>query len=197
LSSVLEQVGLGNHLAWVYNNSKQRLFVAVPFVSQALEDKAKAVVVGSQKLNEELIGELKEVVNVNSYREKGELEFLATEQLSWFEGDFSPKDLVSGLRDMAVKAKADGWKGSYIVVEPYDLYEFNPDISWWIEAEGLLDQALHKAEVKVLCQYNASRIPNKLLSAIIKLHPVVGMGSNLSTNPFYLSFEEYQNQLPN
>lgn len=183
---LIEQLHLGKHLAWVYSDEPERMHVSVPFVKYALSQRGRCLIVGSTELNDRLKETLEASgVNVSAYTKKDELLFLSPADIGMVKGSFDPETLLHEVKRHIRIATNEGWQGLYLTADCSTLLGFIEDEDEWIQFEGLLEQQLFNDPVKVLCQYDSRATSGHVLATILKIHPVIGLGNSLGTNPFY------------
>lgn len=183
---LMEQLNLGKHLAWVYSSEDERLHVSIPFVKYALAKRGRCLIVGSTELNDKLKAALEaREVNVSAYIAKDELLFLSPEDIGLGKGSFDPETLLHEIKRQIRLAVNKGWQGLYLTADCSTLLRLIENEDDWIQFEGLLEQQLFNDPVKVLCQYDSHATSGHVLATILKIHPVIGLGNSLGTNPFY------------
>lgn len=183
----LELIPKTKHLCWIYETDESRFLVVEPYLISCLA-KRKRCVLSVPKAAAKLIldGLVKEDINVKRYQESGQLVIIDPKEM-FFATDRLDVDVVMhGLNQNISDALAQGWQGLAVVSDASELLDKASEQDW-LALEFRADFECYTKPCTLLCLYDARLASGTLLAAMIKAHPVIGLGQTLAHNPFYMA----------
>jgi len=175
------------HLCWLYENDEDRLSVVAPFLVAALSRRKQCLLVVSKAVREKIFLDLVQGdVNVARYQEIEQMIHTEPEELFFNGGVFDIDVVMHRLSAAFDEAQAKGWEGLAVVTDPSEILNRVSDEDW-LALEFRSDYECSTRPCMMLCLYDQRRVSATLLAAMIKVHPVIGLGNALARNPFYAS----------
>lgn len=175
------------HLCWFYESDEDRLSVVEPFLVAALSRRKQCLLVVPDAVKEAIFLDLTQGdVNVRRYQEIEQMIHVEPEEFFLNGGILDIDIIMHRLSEAFGRAQAKGWEGLAIVTDPSEMLDRVKDEDW-LALEFRADYECYTRPCMILCLYDQRRVSGRLLTAMIKVHPVIGLGSTLARNPFYAS----------
>lgn len=193
LADLERPVGPTNHRCVIHETNVEQLVVVVPLVLDSLEHGARCLYIA----DEHQIGGVESAlraggVDVPAVLASGALRITTKNETYQRFKAFDPKDMIALLESSLAEALADGFNGLCVTAEMTWSLAPDPGNERLIEYESTLNTflAVHP-NVVAIHQYNRKRFPPETIRNVIRTHPVIGFGGEMSQNPFYVPPEEF------
>jgi PAS domain S-box-containing protein len=176
-----------DHLCLFYDRDPaEQLFAIVPFVQQALDRDEQFVYVADDQTVEELTERLEQNgIGVKQETDRGRLKL-------WTRREWRPPEPFGAhqkgaqIRTLVEQSVNAGFKGLRFAVEM--TWTLGPDVDRRAleEWEGAINTLFTpQFPVRVVCQYNASRLLPDIMLAALRTHPLAILGEDVCPNVFY------------
>jgi len=183
----LEIIPKTKHLCWLYENDEDRLGVVEPFLVAALSRRKQCMLVVPEPVKEAIYADLTAGdVNVKRYQDIEQLVHIEPEEVFFQGGSLDTDVVVHAVLTALAQAQAKGWEGLAIVTDASLVLGRARDEEW-LALEFRMDYECYTKPCTMLCLYDQRLASGRLLTAMIKVHPVIGLGNVLARNPFYSS----------
>lgn len=181
----LEIIPKTKHLCWLYESDEDRLGVVEPFLVAALSRRKRCLLVVPAAVRDEIYTDLTQGdVNVKRYQDTEQMLHVEPQEMFFQGGPLDTDVVVRNMLAALAKAQADGWAGLAIVIDTSLVLGQAKDEDW-LALEFRMDYECYAKPCTMLCLYDQRLASGKLLTSMIKVHPVIGLGNTLARNPFY------------
>lgn len=178
----------GDHVCLIYERTPAEQFPAlIPFIRQGLQTEQQVVYVADDQSLEELSRHLTDAgIDVPFYSRCGTLRFLT--RADWREpGPLDPQRKTAQVRGFIESARKSGFRGIRFAIEMTWILgpEISPrDLEQW---EATLNTLLLTPDfpVRMICQYNRSRLNPESVLAGLRTHPIAVLGEKVGENHFH------------
>ncbi len=183
-----------SHLCWVYANESEQLDAFEPSVIQALLEHKQCLMALPKDIWEKAALRLAvENIDIPGYVDNGQIVYTTPQEILFSDDELDVDIIIGRLQAACRRARAQGWAGLSVVLDASDFIE-KADISKWLDYELRTDYECSLGSCVMLCMYDSRRLTGELLAMIVKSHPIIGMGSGLKINPFYMQNNSRQPQ---
>ncbi len=197
LPQSIDQLNPGDHLCCIYETEEQRRTLLTPFLRQGLEHGEKVLYLIDESSREDILDYLGTTgIKEERYLERGQLEFLAAEEVCIRRGTFDPDSMMALLEREIEKAVDEGWEGLRLTGEMSWAVQGLPGSERLIEYEAKLNRFLDQRRCISLCQYDRRRFDSRVLLDVLRTHPAVVVGTEIYENFHYVSPEALLDEAP-
>ena len=170
----------GDHGAFIYETEAEHRAVLTAFLRQGLERGEKVVYIAETHEVEPLLDSLREDgVDPDPYLARGQLVFLAAQDVYLEGGSFDPQRTIARLEDLAREALAEGYTALRVTGEMAWALRGAPGSERLLEYEARLDDFFRQGTCVALCQYDRRRFDCKTLLQMVRVHPLVAFGEEV------------------
>ncbi len=187
----LSDLKAGDHVLHIYSTETEYYTILVSYIRQGLERGEKVVYATGAASPEAILSALKASgMDPEPYLNKGQLVILPGESVYLPEDRFVPERLFQGIQTLLKDCGAEGYTGARLGGEMSWVLLHRPGTERLLEYEAALNRMLGKRSCMFLCQYQRQRFPADVLLDMLRCHPVVIVGEQLSTNFYYVPHAE-------
>ncbi len=180
-----------DHIALIYETNEERLFAISTLIKVGLEKGELCIYISEEKDFQDLVSTLRQSkVDVDSAVKSGALILSNKRDIFFRLGQFDPEWTLRVLKNVADLAKPYGFSAIRVVSETF-LPESVEGIDRWSEYESRLNTFLPGVDVKIICQYDKSRLKPEAIVDAIKTHPKLVFGGQICRNHFFVPPEEF------
>ena len=184
----INDLGLGDHVTFLYQSEPEHRSVMTRFVRQGLERGEKVVYVADAHTPEAISNYLRsERVDVDAHLDRHQLVFLTAEEIYTRGGVFDSERIQSMIADEAERTLAEGFAGLRSTGEMTWARRGTAGSEQLIDYERALSEVAEQNHVLLLCQYDRSCFPPELLLDILHTHPIVVVGTEVCENFYYVA----------
>lgn len=189
IESVIDPEIRTNHFSWIYANDEQRFTVMIPLLVHGLTSLRLCVVSAPDEIKDEILDYLEKLdINTSKHLSSGQLKFVRPEDFLLHEGKFDKDLAVKRFIDVLKESKKNQWRGLLVVGDSSEVIKNIQDFEW-IDFESRLNEICSANSCLLFCMIDDRQVSGSLITAIIKIHPAVGLGDNIVKNPFYVNIE--------
>ncbi|HEV3168131.1 MAG TPA: MEDS domain-containing protein [Isosphaeraceae bacterium] len=186
LERQLAKLKQGDHVCLIYENTAEQLTAAVPFIREGLARNERCIFIADDTTIAEAVQALGAAgVNVEQARQKGALQMLRFRDVYHTPGEFDTQAMLDFIRQAEIDALAAGFTGLRFSGDPS--WSVDPQNGWdaMVAYESMLNRLLENSRSLILCYYHHSRFEGPCIHDILRTHPLVIVGDQVSTNPHY------------
>ena len=196
LASVVERLGLHEHLCLIYDTQEEQFAAALPYLRIGLERGEKCLyIVDENTAAAVLDGLRKSGTDVDHYLRSGALTITPKQESYLKQGRFDPDRMISFLTQATAEVGAATFSDLRTVLgEMTWALGARASIEVLIEYESKLNRFVRDHDTRVICQYNRARFSPELILGIIRTHPLVVYGGIVCKNPYYIPPDEFLKQ---
>ncbi len=193
LADLERPVGPTNHWCVIHDTNVEQLVVVVPIVQDSLERGARCLYIADEHQVAGVESALQAGgVDAAGALASGALRIATKEETYQRFGAFDPKDMIAFLETALAEALADGFNGLCVTAEMTWSLASDVGNERLIEYESKLNSFLAAhTDVVAIHQYNRKRFAPETIRNVIRTHPVIGFGGEMSQNPYYVPPEEF------
>src|ERR1700738_2624808 len=192
LLDVLVQIGLHDHICFIYESQEEQLAMPVPSIRMGLERGEKCIFIAPEKTLSDVNEALHAIgIDVDEAVTSGRLVIASQEDTYLLNGHFEPDRMIRFLADSLEPAIASGFSGLRVVGEMTWALGGDLGTGQLIEYEAKLNHFVHDHPVAVTCQYDRNRFSPEVILNVIRTHPIVIYGNFVCSNPYYVPPEEF------
>ena len=184
------EVEPGDHLCLLYDKRESKLYTEILFIVEGLKENELVEVCDE----EEIVSTLNEVVDAESFMERGQLVFLSKEELYLEEGILDVEKILESIAEYDEKALIEGYKGLRIVGDA-TWVQTHPKAERFLEFEAKLNKFLPLTRCKMFCLFDERKLNPDLLLKLLQTHPKVVSREEVSLNPNYIPPELFLKEL--
>ena len=190
----LDKLKTGDHIVLLYKNAEEIISASVSFIKTSLKRNEKCLYIQGDLDEEALLSKLnKKLSGLDSYLQKGQLQFLTKEKTYALSDHFKAEEMIETLKKESKKALAEGYEGLAITGELSWVLNFENGKKEIIDYEWMLNQYIFDDyPVVAMCRYNLNKFDNSVIKAIIELHHYIIWQGKLHENPYYISPAGYR-----
>ena len=189
--NTIKDIDVGDHLCCLYRTEEEHRALISPFIRQGLERREKVIyIVDTHTANTVQAYLTEEGVDVKSYLEQGQLNFLTANESYVQDGAFNPDKMINLLQTETDKALAGGYTALRVTGEmTWALRQF-PGSERLIEYETKLNFFFPNSKALAICQYDMRQFTPELLLEVLRTHPIAVVGTEIYHNFYYISPSE-------
>lgn len=192
------KLGRHPHICAFFHSREEEYKILLPFIKEGFERGDKAFHVVGPHLKEDHLHKLRGVgIDPDEMERRRQLEVRVWDNayLRSENGSFVMDDMLCLIEDVLRAGKADGWPLVRLVAHMEWSLEDRPGVRDIIEYESRLNKILPQFSDPVICVYDISKFGAGTVIDILRTHPMVIIGGILQENPFYVSPDEFLEEL--
>jgi two-component system, chemotaxis family, sensor kinase Cph1 len=176
---VIENLKLGDHVAFFFKTNEERLAHAIPYMIRGLEKNERCLYVADENTVFEILVKFHHAgLDVRAAQRRGALAVLTKRETYLRHGPFEPEKMIADLHGEV----------KYSLEHSFCGFRVSGEMSWALDlpsAHGRLIeyeeklQKLWPAEFGAVCQYNETLFSPEIVEKMISLHPVVLRGGKI------------------
>jgi CheY-like chemotaxis protein len=174
--------GKCEHEALVYSTVEEFLAATVPFIREGLEGEEPLLVV-TKKAN---LTALREALNTDA----GKVELV--DSAAWYR---SPRQTLDAYARYVSTRLEEGAEHVRVIGEPVWPRTSARAVAEWKRYESAINAAWRSTPVSVVCPYDASELPENVVSDAKRTHPVLRTGRRTRPSPHYTDPEVFVREL--
>jgi PAS domain S-box-containing protein len=177
----------GEHLCCLYETAEEHRVLTADFLRHGLERGEKVVCMGDARSVEAVLGRLCEIgVDVDRYRNRGQLETAVREEIQAQHDPFEPTEAIASLRSATDRAVAEGYPALCVASDMTWACCMPPSLEKVIEYESRLNDFFAGSRCLAICQYDLRRAVPEVLLKVLYAHPIIGIGSKVYDNFYFM-----------
>jgi hypothetical protein len=189
-------LGRYRHVCAFFSSLQERYATLLPFVRDGIERGERAFHVVPRQYREEHLHQLRSAgIDVNAVERSHQLEVASPEETYLRGGGFSKEAMLVTIQEALKAGPTLGFPLTRLIARvdssPKDWSKANE----WVEYEAQLNDVLARFNDAVICTYDTDLLDGTLLVDILRIHPVVIIGSRLYENPFFSPPAEFLRQI--
>jgi two-component system, chemotaxis family, sensor kinase Cph1 len=176
---MVEQLKLGDHVAFFFKTNEERLAYAIPYIIEGLRNNERCLYIADENTVFEILVKFHTVgVDVRQAQRRGALTVLTKREAYLRHGIFEPGKMIADLHSEVKYSLEHGFRGLRASGEMSWALDLPSALGRLVEYEEKL-QKLWPAEFGALCQYNEALFSPKLVDKMISLHSIVVRGGRI------------------
>jgi signal transduction histidine kinase len=194
--NTVKDIKVGEHVCVLYKTEEEHRALILPYIRQGLQNHEKVIyIVDSHTANTVLSYLMDDGVNINSYLEQGQLQFLTANESYVQDGTFNPDKMITLLRTETDKALAEGYTALRVTGEMTWALRQLPGSERLIEYETKLNFFFPNSKALAICQYDMRQFLPELLLDVLRTHPIAVIGTEIYNNFYYIPPSELSKRL--
>lgn len=179
-SQIINEIGLGDHVAFFYRTKAEQLETVIPFIAIGLERNEKCLYIAEDNTPAEICRRLQEFgVDVSEAEKTGALSIVTKHETYLRHGAFQPHKMIGDLCDAVQAALDTGFTGLRAAGELSWALDLPSALVQMVNYEEELEDHFH-SKFAALCQYDESRYPAYLIERMKNVHPISFCGGELT-----------------
>jgi len=179
-------LGRYRHVCAIFSSQQERYATLLPFVRDGIERGERACHVVPRQYREDHLDQLRSAgIDVSAAQQRRQLEVTAPEEVYLRGGGFSQDAMLVTIQEALQAGPKLGFPLTRLIARgdssPKDWSKANE----WVEYEARLNDVLARFNDAVICTYDTNLLDGTLLVDILRIHPLVIIGSRLYENPFF------------
>ena len=186
----------GDHLCLLYDEDPaEQMSVLLPFVGQGLAAAERVIYIAEDTAPESLRSALHDYgIDPESAEANGA--FVIWTKKQWRQpGPLNPGAMAAQMRRAVDAAVWDGYPAVRFAIEMTWTLGPSLDSTDLRRLESMVNEALAGAPVRIICQYNRSRLSDEMIETSLLTHPIAVLDKQVCPNAFYQPFDA-ATQLP-
>jgi hypothetical protein len=172
VSESIEQLGLGDHVAYFFRTNAQRLAFVIPYIVIGLQRNERCMYIADENSVPRIVQELQNAgVDVEKEKNRDALNILTKDQTYLRYGMFEPQRMVGDLNREVKCSIEKGFTGLRASGEMSWALDLPSAMARLIEYEEQL-QAVWPAQFGGVCQYTMTRFSPDLIARLKRLHRI-------------------------
>ncbi len=181
------------HMVLLYRDEKEVVDTVVAYIKESLEKNKRCIYITGDADTKLIIGDLKNLIDYDSYIEKKQFYILDKEESYSKDGHFDPDRMIDMLLNEVDLALKSGHEGLAVTGEVGWALKFDDGFEKIMEYEWKLNDIIFsKHPVSSVCRYNLNKFTDEMIINIIHVHPYIIWDNKLHVNPFYIPVEGYK-----
>lgn len=177
--STIENLGLHEHLAFLYSGTREQTEVIIPFVRTGLERSNRCLYFVDDTTSTATVGRLRSGgLDVDAALQSKSLVIVTKRR-----GYFDPDAMINDLKEASAEAQADGFSALRITTEMAWLLGKEGGIERLNDFEAMLNYYFPQYPALGICQYDLHRFKPETIKEIVLAHPSVVVGGSIRKNP--------------
>ena len=175
----------GDHAAFFYRHRSEQFACAIPYIQCGLDRNERCLYIADNNSVPRFLQELEKVgIDIDAARRSGALTVATKRETYLKHGGFEPDKMIAALKEEAARSRELGFTG----------FRASGEMTWALESPTWLKTVIeYEAKLEgerppgttLLCQYDETRFPERLISEMIRVHPKVIARGGLRPNPFH------------
>ena len=192
LIDVVSAIGLHQHLCVIYESEEEQSAAALAFLKAGLERGEKCLYVADEFTVETTLRHAHSLgLNIDDALKNGAFEVLGKRERYVMNGIFDPDSMISSIAFSTDRATAAGYSGLRVLSEMSWALGANLINEYLVEFESKLNTFLASKPATVVCQYNRRLFRPEIILGVLRTHPFVVYGGDVSKNPYYVPPKEF------
>lgn len=180
---MINEIELGDHVAFFYRTKAEQLKTAIPFIAIGLERNEKCLYIAEDHTPAQISQQLQDFgVDVRKAKETGALSIVTKHETYLKHGAFQPHKMIVDLCDAVQAALDEGFAGLRAAGELSWALDLPSALIQMVNYEEELEDHFH-SKFAALCQYDESRFPVNLIARIKDVHPITLSGGEMLRKP--------------
>ena len=177
----------GDHICSAYETREEQLAVAVHYIAEGLARNERCLYAAE---SQDALDAFRHALRGHGF-DAGALEragglLMMTKDMAHLQGGcFDCEQMLAMLNETVEAALNDGYVGLRTCGDMSWLLDEAPGSEQVVEYEALLNEFFASVRATGMCQYDASRLPEGLLSHALDTHTSVVAGGRHRANPYY------------
>jgi DcmR-like sensory protein len=186
-----------NHVCAFFNTIDEEHRVLGSFYKDGFDRGEKATHIVDSGSREEYLSRLADAgINVREMMDTGQLEVLPWTDMYVRDHRFDQDAMLASVEGLIQSGAAAGYARTKLVGHHMDwLFLAKPAVNNLMEYEARLNQVLAKYDAPVICNYDLSKFGASVAMDIMRTHPLVIIGGLLRENPFFVSPDQFLNEM--
>jgi MEDS: MEthanogen/methylotroph, DcmR Sensory domain len=169
---MINQIELGDHVAFFYRTKAEQLKTVIPFIAIGLEQNEKCLYIAEDHTPSEICQHLQELgVNVLEAQKTGALSVVTKHETYLRHGSFQPHKMIGELCEAVQSALDTGFTGLRAAGELSWALDLPSALVQMVNYEEELEEHFH-SKFAALCQYDQSRYPEYIIERMKSVHPI-------------------------
>lgn len=186
----------GIHMCLLYRDETERREIISKYLQAGIQDNEKIDYFADIMTPEELQGWLKELgIELPKDPINSQVTISPAVDVYCPHGTFVTNDMLQVLRDCYDGSIEKGYSGARVTGETTWTTTDIPGIEHFIEYEAMINDAIKKHPVTVMCQYDVSRFDGGALFDILQVHPLMVVHGQIVNNPAYIGPKVFLEEL--
>lgn len=182
----------GDHLCCIYETEEEHRTILTSFMRQGLDSDEKIIYVVDARTAEDILHYLhQDGVDVEQYREVGQLNILSADEAYLREGVFDPDGMISLLKNETEHALTEGYPALRVTGEMTWALRGLPGSEWLIEYEAKLNEFFPGSKCLAICQYDRREFSPAILLDVLSTHPIAVIGTGVFDNFYYMPAKDH------
>ena len=182
-NDMINQIELGDHVAFFYRTKAEQLETVIPFIAIGLERNEKCMYIAEDNTPSEIRRLLQEYgVDVLEAQKNGTLSVVTKHETYLRHGAFQPHKMIGELCDAVQSALDAGYTGLRAAGELSWALDLPSALVQMVNYEEELEDHFH-SKFAALCQYDQSRFPAYLIERMKSVHPINFCDGEITRKP--------------
>lgn len=190
-------LGGHRHVCAFFNGLDEEHRVLRSFFKDGFDRGERAVhIVEADKRQDYLTRLLETGINVQEMMRSGRLDVLPWTDMYVRDHRFEQDAMLASVEELILSGAAAGYPRTRLVGHHMDwIFTDQPAVRGLLEYEARLNHVLSKYDAPVICNYDTSKFSASVAMDILRTHPLVIIGGLLRENPFYISPEQFLEEM--
>jgi len=187
-----EKVPVGSHICQIFSDDDERIDSLLKFLISGLQTGERATCF-SERLNEETLSEIFSTQNI-SYNERKQNKAISLARSSDVyiqDNVFDPDRVLNTLSNYYKESLKSGFPAARVIGEVIPEIQNVPGGNRLIEYEARISMLLTECPITTVCQYDANSFDGATIMDVLRVHPLMVVGSTVVHNPFFIPAEEF------
>jgi PAS domain S-box-containing protein len=177
----------GEHLCCLYETPEEHRALTADFLRRSLGRGEKAVCIGDARAVEAVLERMREIgADVDGCRRRGQFETLVRSEDDARQAPFVPAEAIASLESETGRAVAQGYPALCVASEMTWACLKPPSLEKVVEYESRLNDFFAGSRCLAICQYDLRRAAPEVLLKILYAHPIIGIGTKVYDNFYYM-----------
>lgn len=176
---VINQIELGDHVAFFYRTKAEQLETVIPFIAIGLERNERCLYIAEDHTPFEICRHLQEFgVDVQEAQKTSALSVVTKHETYLRHGAFQPDKMIGDLCNAVQSALDMGFTGLRAAGELSWALDLPSALAQMVKYEEELEEHFH-SKFAALCQYDESRYPVYIIERMKSVHPISFCGGEM------------------
>lgn len=172
MTNSIEQLGMGDHVAYFFRSNAERLAFVIPYISIGLQRNERCLYIAEDNSIPRIYRELQNIgVDVDEAQKRGALSVVTKRETYLRYGLFEPEKMISDLAAEVIHSLDRGFTGFRASGEMSWALDLPSALARLIEYEERLEAAW-PAEFGGVCQYDCTRFSAELIAKMKRIHKI-------------------------
>jgi MEDS: MEthanogen/methylotroph, DcmR Sensory domain len=190
------RLGEARHVCAFFNSDDEEYRVLLPFIKGGFECGDKAVhVVNPDQRRDHLQRLAAAGIDLTAAQQSGQLELRSNTETYLREGRFDQDRMLEVFEQLATGNAPGGFPLSRIVCRMDWAAEGGSYVDDVVEFEAHVNDVWRRHDDAVICTYHLAKFGGETVIDIMRTHPMVIIGGILQQNPFFVTPEEFLDEV--